>query len=284
MSHQLNQSNDEVVPNRVSSVTSGNVRDPPVNQTMNAQEYYYSPSMIPGNFQMFDYDFVTTDRDALTINSVHGGHDIEEFMPNYVNMPPLQQVSVSDGEDTPEKSPYDNVSQHRKDRRRAQNRAAQRAFRARKEETIKESSARLEALQEELNRLQTTNGNLSETVDALKEQSVRLQKENAALRRSSTDNISDWANFDTTFVRSSMADDRAPSSELDYQPLSSEYGRGSDENTDMLDDVKHKVQRTLDTQATWELPEVGASSANYEAADGVSEMNPGRRENQTGKD
>jgi regulator of replication initiation timing len=77
-------------------------------------------------------------------------------------------------------------------RRRAQNRAAQRAFRARKEDTIKESSARLEALQEELTRLQSANGNLSETVSRLRSENARLRQENAALRCRRADGIGDW--------------------------------------------------------------------------------------------
>jgi predicted nuclease with TOPRIM domain len=63
------------------------------------------------------------------------------------------------------------------------------------QETIKESSTRLDALQDELVRLQSDNSTLSETVSTLRAQIVLLQRENAQLERNSTGNL-DCDNFD----------------------------------------------------------------------------------------
>jgi hypothetical protein len=47
-------------------------------------------------------------------------------------------------------------------------------------------------LQEELFRLQSANGNLSETVSRLRSENARLRQENAALRCRRADGIRDW--------------------------------------------------------------------------------------------
>jgi FtsZ-binding cell division protein ZapB len=65
----------------------------------------------------------------------------------------------------------------------------------REQETIKESSTRLDTLQDELGRLQSNNSSLSETVSTLRAQIALLQRENAQLKRNST-GIPDWDNFD----------------------------------------------------------------------------------------
>jgi FtsZ-binding cell division protein ZapB len=65
----------------------------------------------------------------------------------------------------------------------------------REQETIKESSTRLDTLQDELGRLQSNNNSLSETVSTLRAQIALLQRENAQLKRNSTGNP-DWDNFD----------------------------------------------------------------------------------------
>lgn len=78
-------------------------------------------------------------------------------------------------------------SETRKSRRRAQNCAAQRAFRARKEDTIKESSVRLKILQAKLERLEGDNGNLNDTVDGLRGEIVGLRRDCCALRRASAE-------------------------------------------------------------------------------------------------
>ena len=77
-------------------------------------------------------------------------------------------------------------------RRRAQNRAAQRAYRARKETTIKESSARVELLQQQLTRLQFTNDILSTTVSNLRTEIRRLQKENTPMKGRPASQIIEW--------------------------------------------------------------------------------------------
>lgn len=74
-------------------------------------------------------------------------------------------------------------SETRKSRRRAQNCAAQRAFRARKEDTIKESSVRLEILKAKLERLEGDNGSLNNTVDGLRGEIDGLRRDCGALRR-----------------------------------------------------------------------------------------------------
>jgi len=51
---------------------------------------------------------------------------------------------------------------------------------------------RLEALQEELIRLQSAHGNLSETVSRLRSENARLRQENATLRCRRADGIGDW--------------------------------------------------------------------------------------------
>jgi hypothetical protein len=78
-------------------------------------------------------------------------------------------------------------SESRKSRRRAQNCAAQRAFRARKEDTIKESSVRLEILQAKLERLEGDNGSLNNTVDGLRGEIDGLRRDCCALRRASVE-------------------------------------------------------------------------------------------------
>jgi bZIP transcription factor len=108
-------------------------------------------------------------------------------------------VSETDDNTSEPHSPRDEAGERRKERRRAQNRAAQRAFRARKEETIKESSVRLEALQDELMRLQNTNGDLTETINRLRGQIMQLQHENEVLKRKSVSEVLDWADFDMNF-------------------------------------------------------------------------------------
>ena len=77
-------------------------------------------------------------------------------------------------------------------RRRAQNRAAQRAYRARKEIIIKESSARLELLQQQLTRLQSINETLSTTVSNLETEIDGLQKENTLMKRRPVSQILEW--------------------------------------------------------------------------------------------
>lgn len=62
------------------------------------------------------------------------------------------------------------------------------------QETIKESSTRLDALQEELGRLQSNNSTLSETISTLRAQIEILQRENTQLKRKSIGNL-DWDNF-----------------------------------------------------------------------------------------
>ena len=89
-----------------------------------------------------------------------------------------------------EKSPQspsfdDKTGQHRKDRRRAQNRIAQRTFRARKEENIKENLTRLEAIKERLVHEQAMNDSLSHTVRQLQAHIWHLRKEADALRSES---------------------------------------------------------------------------------------------------
>jgi len=108
-------------------------------------------------------------------------------------------VSETDDNTSEPHSPRDEAVERRKERRRAQNRAAQRAFRARKEETIKESSVRLEALQDELMRLQNANGDLTETINRLRGQIMQLQHENEVLKRKSMSEVLDWADFDMNF-------------------------------------------------------------------------------------
>ena len=69
-------------------------------------------------------------------------------------------------------------------RRKETNRAAQRAFRLRKEETIRKGVARLQELEDEVTRLRSENGDLSEAIAELQAEMLRLRAENAALEAS----------------------------------------------------------------------------------------------------
>lgn len=178
--------------------------------------------------------------------------------------------TVSDGEEhmTP-----DEAGERRRERRRAQNRAAQRAFRARKEETIKESSTRLDALKEELVRLQFNNDGLFETISNLQAQIALLQRENAQLRRNGTSNI-DWDNFDMS----------AMDAEILNQPLAPPELKTEPDNDSGVFDLS-STNKQLDAAAT-ELDETaGASSRGQRAsaamiaeaiADAAATLHPGR--------
>lgn len=182
----------------------------------------------------------------------------------------------------------DEAGERRRERRRAQNRAAQRAFRARKEvratftnatkltcwqETIKESSTRLDALKEELVRLQFNNDGLFETISNLQAQIALLQRENAQLRRNGTSNI-DWDNFDMS----------AMDAEILNQPLAPPELKTEPDNDSGVFDLS-STNKQLDAAAT-ELDETaGASSRGQRAsaamiaeaiADAAATLHPGR--------
>ena len=70
-------------------------------------------------------------------------------------------------------------------RRRAQNRAAQRAFRARKEDAIKEISEKLQILQKEFERIERSNEDYAELVTSMRREILRLEQENEALKAAS---------------------------------------------------------------------------------------------------
>jgi prefoldin subunit 5 len=70
-------------------------------------------------------------------------------------------------------------------RRRAQNRAAQRAFRLRKEETIKVVSAKLFKMEREMEWMKRSNQDLSDQVSALQQNIQMLEKENRELKEAS---------------------------------------------------------------------------------------------------
>jgi predicted RNase H-like nuclease (RuvC/YqgF family) len=70
-------------------------------------------------------------------------------------------------------------------RRRAQNRAAQRAFRLRKEETIKVISAKLSKMEGETEWMKQSNQDLSDQVSALQRHIKMLEKENRELKEAS---------------------------------------------------------------------------------------------------
>src|SRR5947209_13226146 len=70
-------------------------------------------------------------------------------------------------------------------RRRAQNRAAQRAFRLRKEETIKVISAKLSKVEREMEWMKLSNQDLSDQVSALQQNIQMLEKENRELKEAS---------------------------------------------------------------------------------------------------
>lgn len=67
-------------------------------------------------------------------------------------------------------------------RRRAQNRVAQRAFRLRKEETIKEISAKLSEMERELERMEHSNDDLTDQISALLRKIRSLERENEELK------------------------------------------------------------------------------------------------------
>ena len=70
-------------------------------------------------------------------------------------------------------------------RRRAQNRAAQKAFRLRKEETIKVISAKLAKMVREMEWMKQLNQDLSNQVSALQQNIQMLEKENRELKEAS---------------------------------------------------------------------------------------------------
>jgi chromosome segregation ATPase len=70
-------------------------------------------------------------------------------------------------------------------RRRAQNRAAQRAFRLRKEETIKVISAKLSKIEREMEWAKRSKQDLSDQVSALQQNIQMLEKENRELKEAS---------------------------------------------------------------------------------------------------
>jgi hypothetical protein len=73
-------------------------------------------------------------------------------------------------------------SENRISRRRAQNCAAQRAFRARKEDSLKESSMRFEILKIKFERLEGDNGSLNNIVDGLRGEIDGLRRGHGAWR------------------------------------------------------------------------------------------------------
>jgi hypothetical protein len=67
-------------------------------------------------------------------------------------------------------------------RRRAQNRVAQKAYRLRKEEKIKELSAKLSEIEREMERMEQSNHDLSTQISTLLHKISKLEKENRRLK------------------------------------------------------------------------------------------------------
>jgi AP-1-like transcription factor len=70
-------------------------------------------------------------------------------------------------------------------RRKAQNRAAQRAFRLRKEQTIKVISAKLSEVEGEMEWMKQSNRDLSDQVSVLQQNIQMLENENRELKEAS---------------------------------------------------------------------------------------------------
>jgi len=75
-----------------------------------------------------------------------------------------------------------NVSSQVHSRRRAQNRASQRAFRDRKEKHVKELEHKLQDLEEKHNNLSESHEQLQQEYDTARKQLARLTQENESLR------------------------------------------------------------------------------------------------------
>ena len=83
-------------------------------------------------------------------------------------------------------------------RRRAQNRAAQRAYRLRKEETIKVISAKLFKMEREMEWMRQSNQELSNQASMLQQDIQMLEKENRELKEAS---LSESSHGSTPFGR-----------------------------------------------------------------------------------
>jgi septal ring factor EnvC (AmiA/AmiB activator) len=70
-------------------------------------------------------------------------------------------------------------------RRRAQNRVAQKAYRLRKEEKINELSAKLSEMEREMERMEQSNHDLSTQISTLLQKIPKLEKENRKLKADS---------------------------------------------------------------------------------------------------
>ena len=96
--------------------------------------------------------------------------------------PPKYEGQDEDNSTSQQKSLFDQTIDRRRERRKAQNRLAQRNFRARKESLLKESSGRLELLERELQKARSVNGALLATVSKLRKEVGDLTQEISGMK------------------------------------------------------------------------------------------------------
>ncbi|KAJ6187802.1 hypothetical protein N7519_002710 [Penicillium mononematosum] len=111
-------------------------------------------------------------------------------------------------------------------KRKAQNRAAQRAFRERKEQHVRDLEDKVNNLEQASNTLQADN-------ERLKRELARYTTENEILRATTLHANHGHANFHTTFMPDGPGTPRSPQHRLTVCPISGE--------------------KLLDTRATWDL-------------------------------
>jgi len=109
-----------------------------------------------------------------------------EYLPGAIEPIPLEVNIESLYDETDrrrKKNPKDkNVSSQVHSRRRAQNRASQRAFRDRKEKHVKELEHRLQDLEEKHSNLSQSHATLQHEYESAKKQLARVLQENESLR------------------------------------------------------------------------------------------------------
>ena len=119
--------------------------------------------------------------------------DTTSWSHDHGTFPLKHECQDKDNSTSPQMSLYDQTIDRRRERRKAQNRLAQRNFRARKESLLKESSSRLESLERELQKAKSVNGALSAIVSKLRKEVDDLTQEISGIKSP------DSSVFDTSF-------------------------------------------------------------------------------------
>jgi hypothetical protein len=122
---------------------------------------------------------------------------VHAFLANYRSNSQTPENGHNEGDEKPRSMSLE----HRRERRKVQNREAQRNFRAKKDKILQESSARLMALEGELNAERAANGVLSAAVRSLKGKIDALHQEISSMKYSP--NVIDWE-FDGYFSPQDM--------------------------------------------------------------------------------